>query len=89
MVVIVDANEIAKLKVASLRSSLRCNTFHSTSITKEHICIIIDQFIARLIEDSTRVSLSNGKTNSIAETLTKGASCNFHSWCIMLYDIRY
>lgn len=70
VVVIVDGDQIAELQVTSSRSSLAGNTFHSTSITEEHECVVVDKLEARLVEDSRSVRLSNGKTDGIGETLT-------------------
>ena len=87
MVVIVDSNEVSELEVTSLRSSLRGNTFHRTSITKECIRMVVNQVIAWLVEYSRSVSLSNGKTNSIGKPLTKRSSCNFYAGSVMLQII--
>lgn len=74
MVVVVDHDEVAELQVASHRCSLRGDTLHSAAITEEGVCVVVEQLIAGLVEDSGRVPLSNGETNSVGETLTKGTS---------------
>ena len=70
--------------MASLGSSLRCNTLHSAPITEEYKSVIVNKFISRLVEDSSSVFLSNGKANGIGKSLTKRASCDFYTRCIVL-----
>ena len=76
MVVVVDGNQVAELQVTSSGSSLAGNTLHGTSITEEHVGVVVDELKARLVEDSRSVRLCNGKTDGIGETLTKRASSN-------------
>lgn len=73
MVVIVDGNEVTKLQVTSQRGSLAGNTLHSTAITEEGVCVVVDEIVAGLVVDSRSVSLGNSQTNSVGETLTQGA----------------
>lgn len=79
VVVIVDSDQVAKLKVTSHRGSLRGNTFHNTTITKEHVGVVVEQVEARLVEDSTRVGLGHSQTDSVSETLTKRSSGDLNS----------
>lgn len=74
MVVVVDTNELAKLQVTGSGSSLRCNTLHSTSITEEEVCVVVNELVAGLVEGGGSLSLSNGETDSVGETLTKRTS---------------
>lgn len=71
MVVIVDSNEVTELQVTSGTGSFASNTLHSTAITEDGICVVVEKFIAGLIEDGGSVSLSNGETDGVGETLTK------------------
>lgn len=74
VVVIVDGNEVSELQVTSHGCSLAGNTLHSTTITEEHVSVVVDQIEARLVEDSTGVRLSHGETDGIGETLAKRTS---------------
>lgn len=74
VVVIVDHDEVAELQMTSHRSSLRGNTLHSAAITEEGVCVVVEQLVAGLVENSGGVPLSNGKTDSVGETLTKRSS---------------
>ena len=87
VVVIVDSNQIAELQVTSSRSSFTGNTLHSASITEEHECVVVDKLEARFVEDSRSVRLSNGKTDSIGETLTERASSDLNSGGIMCLGV--
>lgn len=71
VVVIVDSDEVAELQVTGKRSSLGGNTLHGTAITEEGVGVVVDELEAGLVEDSAGVSLGNGKTNSVGETLTQ------------------
>ena len=74
LVVIPDGNEVAKLEVTSQRRSLGGNTLHQAAITKEAVCVVVDKVIAGLVEDGSGVSLGNGKTNGVGDTLAERAS---------------
>jgi hypothetical protein len=87
VVVIVDSNQIAELQVTSSRSSFTGNTLHSTAITEEHECVVVDKLEARFVKDSRSVRLSNGKTNGIGETLTERASGDLNSGGVMCLGV--
>lgn len=87
MVVVVDTNQVPKLQMTSGGCSLRGNTLHETAIAKEHESVVVNQVIARLVEDSGGVGLGNSKTNGVGETLTKGTSGDFNARSIGLYNI--
>lgn len=74
MVVIVNGNQVAELQVTSHGGGLAGNTLHSTAITEEAVCVVVDEVIARLVEHGAGVSLSHGQTNSVGETLTQRTS---------------
>lgn len=74
LVVIPDGNEVAKLEVTGQRASLGGNTLHQAAITKEAVCVVVDKVVAGLVEDGSGVSLCNGKTNSVGDTLAERAS---------------
>lgn len=74
MVVIVDGNQVAKLKVTSHGGSLAGNTLHSATITEEHVSVVVEKLEAGLVVDTTGVGLSHGETNSVGETLAKRTS---------------
>lgn len=67
------------------RRSLGGNAFHETTVAEEHVCVVIDEVIAGLVENSSRVCLSNCKTNGIGETLTEGTSGDLDTRGIGLY----
>lgn len=79
MVVVVQADQVAKLKMASSTGGLTGNTFHSTSIAEDAVCVVVEQVVSWSVENSGRVSLGNGKANSIGKTLAEGPGCDFDS----------
>ena len=83
VIIVVDANQVAELQMASSASSFTGNTFHGTAIAKEAIGVVVDYLEAGLVEDGSSVSLTNGKSNGIRETLTQGASGNFNTRGVM------
>ena len=87
MVIIIDADEVSKLKVPSHTSGFAGNTFHSTTITEKAVCVVIDQVKSWFVEYSSCVCLSNCQTNGITETLTKRASSDFDSRSIMSFGM--
>jgi hypothetical protein len=87
MVIVVDSDQVAELQMSSSRSGFTCNAFHSTAIAEESVGVVVDEFIARLVEDSGSVRLGNGQTNCVAESLTKGASCNLDTGSVMSFRV--
>lgn len=61
------------------------NTFHRTPISKETVCVIIDNFIVWFIIYSAAVCLRDGKSHGISEALTKRAGCYFDAVCVMRF----
>ena len=61
------------------------DTLHSTAITEEGECVVIDQFISGFVEFGSCMSLCNGKTNGIGKTLTKWPGGNFDSRSILSF----
>ena len=74
VVVVVDHDEVAELQVAGHGRSLGGDTLHSAAVTEEGVCVVVEQLVARLVEDGGRVPLSNGKTDSVGETLAERTS---------------
>jgi hypothetical protein len=74
VVVVVDGNQVAKLQVTSSRSSLASNTLHGAAITEEAVCVVVEQGVSGLVENTTAVGLSDSQTNGVGETLTEGTS---------------
>lgn len=73
VVVIVDGNEVTQFQVTSHTGGLAGNTLHGATVTEEDVGVIVEQPIAGLVEHGGAVSLGNGQTNGVAETLTQGA----------------
>lgn len=51
--------------------SLAGNTLHSTTITEEHVGVVVKEVIARLVEGGSSLSLGNGQTDGVGETLAE------------------
>jgi hypothetical protein len=79
MVVIVESNKVAEFQVTSCASSLAGNTLHSTTITEDGVCVVVEKLIAGLVEHTSAVSLGNGKTNGVGETLTERTGCDLNT----------
>ena len=65
--------------MTSQACSLARNTFHGTSIAKEYVCVVVDQVEPWLIELGRRVSLGNGETNAVGETLAQRAGSDLNT----------
>lgn len=89
MVVIVKSNEVTELQVTSSASSLASNTLHSTTITEDGVCVVVEELIAGLVEDASTVSLGNGKTNGVGKTLTEGASCDLDTGSLVGFRVTW
>lgn len=62
------------MDVPSKGRSLGGDTFLETSISEETVGVVVDELEAVFVEGSSHVSLGNGKTNSVGDTLTKRTS---------------
>jgi hypothetical protein len=77
VVIVVDADEISQLQMASHASGLAGNALHGAAITKEAVGMVVDNVEAILVVDSSSVCLGNGKTDSISKTLAEWAGGDF------------
>lgn len=87
MVVIVQADQVAKFQMAGSTSSLAGNTLHSTSISEDAVCVVIEQVVSWSVENGSRMGLGNSKTNSIGNTLTEGSGCDLDSGGVVSFRV--
>lgn len=87
MVVVVDGNQVAQLQMTGSRGSLTGNTLHSTAITEEHVCVVVDQLEARLVENGGSMRLRNSETDGIGETLAEWAGGDFNTGGVMSFGV--
>lgn len=88
-VVIIDGNQVAELQVAGERSSLRGDTLHVASISHEDVCVVVDELETWLVKLGTGLALSNGKTNSVGETLSKWTGGDLDTWSIVGFRVTW
>ena len=79
LVIIVNANEIPQLQVTRKTGSFTGNALHGAAITKEAVGMIGEEVVTGLVEDGGSVSLGNGQTNGVAETLAQRAGGDFNT----------
>lgn len=77
VVVVVDADQVSELQVACHTRCLAGNALHGAPVSKETICVVVDQVKAWLVENRGSMGLGHGETNSIAKTLTQRPRSNF------------
>lgn len=58
MVVVIDHDQVAQLQVASGTRCFTSNALHSTAITKDTICMIVNDLEPRFVEMSSGLCLS-------------------------------
>jgi hypothetical protein len=85
MIIIVDHDEVSQLEMAGSTSRFTGNALHCTSIAEEAEGVIVDELKARFVEFGCSMSLRNGKTNRICETLAKRTRGDFDTWCILRF----
>ena len=83
MIVIIDSNQIAQLKMAGGGSGFARDTLHGTTITKEDICVVVGEFVTWLVKNTSGVSLRNCKTDCVGEALSERASGDLNTRGIM------
>lgn len=69
VVVIVNGDQVAQLKMAGSRSSFAGDTLHGATVTEDHVGVVVNKVISGLVEDCGRVFLGNSQTNCVGETL--------------------
>lgn len=79
LVVVPDGNKVTELEVTSQRASLAGDTLHQATVSEERVSVVVDKLETVLVEDGTSVSLGNGQTNSVGDTLTKRTSGNLNT----------
>ena len=89
MVIIVDHYEVAQLQVTCNTCSLARDALHSATISEEAECVVVDDLKAGLVEVGTSLCLGNGQTNGVGETLTKRASSDLNTWCILAFRVAW
>lgn len=85
MIVIIDHDEISQLQMPRKTGSFAGDTFHRTTISKETIRVVIDNFIVRFIVYSAAMCLRDSQSHGISEPLTERARCNFDALCVMRF----
>ena len=73
--------------MASKTGGFASNPFHGTSITKEHVSVVIDQVKVWLVEDSSGVSLRDRETNCVGEALAEWPCGHFDAFSIMSFGV--
>ena len=73
--------------MTSQTGSLASNTLHSTTVTEEDVGVVVDEVVARLVEGSSSLGLSNGKTNGVGETLTQGTSGYLNTRSVVRFGV--
>lgn len=68
-------------------SGLATNTLHHTSVTEETVCVVGDQVVTGLVENSGGVCLSNGKTNGVGDTLTERTCCHLDTGGVVNFGV--
>lgn len=87
MVVIINADQVAQLKMASRRGSFTCNTLHGAAIAKETVCVVVDQIISGFVEDSTSVCLCDCQTDCVGKALAERTSRDLNAGGIMSFRV--
>lgn len=85
MVVIIYHDKVSQLQMSSRTSCFTGNSLHSTTISKERICVIVDQVESRFVEFSGCVCLRNCQADSVGESLAEWASGHFNTRRIMRF----
>lgn len=79
VVVVINGDEVAELQVTSHGGGLGGDTLHGAAITEECVGVVVEELIAGLVEDTSSVSLGNGETNGVSETLAKRTSSDLNT----------
>lgn len=67
--------------------SLAGNTLHSTAVTEEAVGVVVEEVIAGLVEGGTGLSLGNGETDGVGETLTERTSGDLNTGGVVSFGV--
>lgn len=87
MVVVVDHDKVAELQVAGGTGGLAGDALHGAAVTEEAICVVVAQIVARLVEDTGGVSLGDGQTDGVGETLTERAGRHLDTGSVVSFGV--
>ncbi|MCY1297160.1 hypothetical protein D9M70_465890 [compost metagenome] len=79
-VVIVEADELAKLQGASQRAGLVGDALHQATVAQKGIGVVIDNGVLGAVEASRQGALGNGHPDRIGQPLPQGTCSRFHTW---------
>jgi len=79
MVVIIDANEVSKLEMTGEGSSFGGNAFLEAAVTDKDVGEAVKEVETRAVERGGSLSLGDGETDSIADTLTERTGSDFNA----------
>src|SRR5947209_19293756 len=79
MIIVVKEYQLAELKMTGERCGCICNTFHEIAIGTNSERVMIDDFIARLVEHRGEILFGNGHSHASCETFAKGSGGHFHA----------
>jgi len=89
VVVVVDGDQVTELQVTGHGSGLTGDTLHGATITEKGVGVVVDELKTWLVEGGGGVSLGDGKTNSVGETLTKRTSGNLNTWGVVALRVTW
>lgn len=89
VVVIVEGDEVSELEVTSERSGLGRDTLLQATVTGEHVCVVGEEGEAVLVEGGSKVSLGDGETDRVGETLTKGTSGDLDTLGVTVFGVTW
>ena len=78
-VVIVEGDELSESPVSSKGSSLRGNSLHVASISHDDVGVVVHEVHAWLVEAGSKVLLSEGKSNSVGNSLSERSGGHLNS----------
>ena len=79
VVVIVEADQFAKLQMTGERRGFRRHAFHQIAVADQRISVMIDDLVAGTIEARREMVFRDRHANGISESLAERAGGRFHA----------
>ena len=87
VVVVVEGNQLAQLHGTRQRTGFMGNTFHQTAVAQEHIGVMVDNVVARLVELTGQGAFGKRHADGIGDALPQGTGGRLDARRIAIFRV--
>ena len=86
-VVVPERNQLAQTPGTGQRTGFVRNTFHQATVAEEYISVVIDDFVAGLVEFGRQQLFSHRHADGVGDALAKGTGGGLHARRIAVFRV--